>query len=157
MSLYLRSLLWTIICPGTVTLVLPWFILPGLNTNTVDWGWRQWTSLALMAAGAGILLWCIYAFASKGKGTLSPADPAKKLVIDGLYRYMRNPMYTGVTGILLGESLFSGSLHLLGYTALVFLIFNLFVRLYEEPYLRKQFGVEYDLYCKKVGRWLPNL
>ena len=156
MFLYLRSLLWAVICPGTVTLLLPWFILSGEHSTEADWTWRHWASLSLIAAGAGILLWCIYAFARQGKGTLSPADPARHLVVSGLYRYVRNPMYLGVTTILLGETLFFGSMPLLGYTGLVFLLFNLFIRLHEEPYLRRQFGAEYEQYCEKVGRWLPG-
>lgn len=112
--------------------------------------------MLLIGAGACILLWCIYAFARHGKGTLSPVDPARRLVVSGLYRYVRNPMYLGVTTVLLGETLFFKSMPLLGYTGLVFLLFNLFIRLYEEPYLRRQFGEAYERYCEKVGRWLPG-
>lgn len=156
MWLFLRSLLWVIICPGTVTMLLPWIILSRMDSGIQQWSRFQWSGMLLIGVGSSILFWCIYAFARQGKGTLSPVDPAKRLVISGLYRYTRNPMYVGVTVVLLGETLFFGSIPLLFYTGLVFLGFNLFIRLYEEPYLGKQFGDEYEQYCKQVGRWLPG-
>lgn len=156
MWLLLRSLLWVIICPGTVSMLLPWIILSWVGSGIQQWSRFQRSGMLLMVAGVCILLWCVYAFARQGKGTLSPVDPAKRLVISGLYRYTRNPMYVGVTVVLLGETLFFGSIPLLVYAGLVFLGFNLFIRLYEEPYLRQQFGEEYELYCKQVGRWLPG-
>lgn len=156
MWLFLRSLLWTILCPGTVAGLLPLLILSGVNPVESGWDWRHGLGVFLISIGAGILLWCIYTFARQGRGTLSPVDPAKRLVISGLYRYTRNPMYVGVTVILLGETIFFRSATLLGYTCLVFLGFNLFIRLHEEPYLRKKFGDEYARYCENVGRWLPH-
>ncbi len=156
MWLFLRSLLWVIICPGTVSMLLPWIILSRVGSGIHQWSRFQWSGMLLIGAGACILLWCIYAFATQGKGTLSPVDPARRLVVSGLYRYVRNPMYLGVTTVLLGETLLFESMPLLGYTGLVFLLFNLFIRLYEEPYLRRQFGEGYERYCEKVGRWLPG-
>ncbi len=156
MSVYLRSLLWTILCPGTVTLLLPCWLLSAPGWPDQPWTWRQWAGLAPVVAGGSVLFWCIYSFARHGKGTLSPVDPARRLVVSGLYRYVRNPMYVGIMAVLLGEARLFGSLILLGYAGLVFLIFNLFVRLYEEPYLRKQFGDEYARYCERVERWWPR-
>ncbi len=152
MSLFLRNLLWTILCPGTVTLLLPFLIFhPGYPQV---WGGLIWLGFLLIVTGAAILLRCIYAFAQEGKGTLSPADPAQHLVVKGLYRYTRNPMYVGVMLVLLGEALFFNSAGMAWYAAVVFVVFNLFIRFYEEPYLRKNFGVEYEEYCRRVGRWL---
>lgn len=156
MAIYLRSLLWTILCPGTVTLLLPWLILSNPLYAQQHRAWFQWAGLVPIIAGGSTLLWCIYSFARHGKGTLSPADPARRLVVTGMYRYVRNPMYVGVMGLLLGEALLFGSWPLLGYSATVFLMFNLFIRLHEEPYLRHQFGREYEQYCEKVGRWWPR-
>jgi len=156
MSIYLRSLLWTILCPGTVTLLLPWALLSGMEPVGDGWAGGRWPGGFLILAGGGVLFWCIYSFARHGKGTLSPVDPARRLVVSGLYRYTRNPMYVGVMAVLLGEALLFGSLILLSYAGLVFLVFNVFIRLYEEPYLRKQFGEEYNRYCEQVRRWWPR-
>ena len=110
--------------------------------------------LSLIIIGAGITLYCIYKFATEGKGTLSPADPTKRLVVKGLYRYSRNPMYIGVMLMLVGESTASRSATLWIYSLCVFTMFYLFILLFEEPRLKKDFGDEYDAYCKKVARWL---
>ena len=153
MSLFFRNLLWTLLCPGTVTLLFPsWFF--DLQWNVRPWHTLHWLGFLIILPGASILLRCIYAFAKEGKGTLSPADPARHLVVEGLYRYTRNPMYVGVMLVLLGEAIFFASTALLWYAAVIFLGLNVFIRLYEEPYLRRQFGVEYERYCQKVGRWL---
>jgi protein-S-isoprenylcysteine O-methyltransferase Ste14 len=79
------------------------------------------------------------------------------LVVHGLYRHVRNPMYLSVTAIVLGEAVLSGSAGLLVYWAVWFAAANLFVVFYEEPNLRRRFGVEYDRYTKAVGRWLPRV
>jgi len=156
MFLFLRSLLWTLLCPGTFAFLLPWYILSGFALNESGWGLRQYLGFVVVLTGTTILLWCVYAFARYGRGTLSPLDPARHFVYRGLYRYVRNPMYVGVLTILLGEALFFSSWTMLGYTAVVFAAFNLFIRLHEEPYLRKQFGEEYARYCEQVGRWIPG-
>jgi len=155
-SLFIRALFWTLICPGTVALLGPWCLLRGKEWNLIRWDWVSWLAAAAILTGAGVLFWCIAAFAVQGKGTLSPADPAKRLVVKGLYRYVRNPMYVGVTTILFGEAFLLKSMLLFGYAILVFILFNLFIRLHEEPYLRRQFGAEYEQYCRKVRRWLPG-
>jgi protein-S-isoprenylcysteine O-methyltransferase Ste14 len=95
-------------------------------------------------------------FGKFGKGTLSPLDPARHLVINGLYRYVRNPMYVGVMIILAGEAVWFWSLTLVLYAIVVFVLFNVFIIIYEEPYLRKQFGESYDRYRERVGRWIPG-
>ena len=97
---------------------------------------------------------CIARFATQGKGTLSPADPTKKLVVTGLYRYSRNPMYIGVLLILAGEMVFFQSLYLALYLLIIFAVFNLFVLLIEEPRLKKDFGEEYRIYANNVKRWI---
>ncbi|HKA57653.1 MAG TPA: isoprenylcysteine carboxylmethyltransferase family protein, partial [Gemmatimonadales bacterium] len=104
----------------------------------------------------GLLAACIWEFASRGRGTLSPVDPPKELVVQGLYRYVRNPMYLSVSTMLLGEALLARSIALLGYWAIFFAAANLFVIVYEEPILRRQFGDSYERYTKHVGRWLPR-
>ncbi len=156
--LILRSILFTFLLPGTVTVVIPYFIVSGGRVDHP--GSRAlWCFLGLLpiAMGAGILFWCIWDFAVAGRGTLAPVDPPKQLVVRGLYRYVRNPMYVGVMSILLGESLFFGSLSLLCYTLVFFTIAHLFVVLYEEPALLRQFGESYEAYRHRVHRWLPRI
>jgi len=95
-------------------------------------------------------------FAIQGLGTPAPVLPAKHLVITGLYRYVRNPMYVGVTAVIIGQALLLGSVRLLIYGAAVWLAFFIFVLVYEEPILRHTFGAEYDVFCQKVPRWIPR-
>jgi len=152
-----KSLFWTIVLPGTVTVYLPHLIVTRWSPTAFP-GWGIWQLFALipMGIGAAVLLHCIWGFAAVGRGTLSPVDPPKKLVVKGLYRYDRNPMYVGVVTILLGEALLLESLALLEYALVGFAAFNLFVILYEVPTLRHQFGESYEHYCRHVGRWLPG-
>jgi protein-S-isoprenylcysteine O-methyltransferase Ste14 len=103
-----------------------------------------------------LLLACIWEFAHSGHGTLSPVDPPKELVVRGLYRYVRNPMYVSVTMILVGELMLIRSLNFLIYIAIWFGIVNFFVIVYEEPALREQFGESYERYTRIVGRWIPR-
>jgi protein-S-isoprenylcysteine O-methyltransferase Ste14 len=109
-----------------------------------------------MVLGAAILVRCIWDFAAKGRGTLAPIDPPRQLVVQGLYRYVRNPMYLGVLLLLLGETAFFKSIALLQYTLAWFIIVNLFVVFYEEPALRHRFGDSYERYFRSVRRWLPT-
>ena len=108
-----------------------------------------------MLLGASIYLWCAWDFTFAGRGTPAPIDPPKALVVRGLYRYMRNPMYVGVLSILVGEALFFESRTLFEYAAIVFIFFYLFVVLYEEPVLKQKFGEPYQRYRQTVPRWLP--
>jgi protein-S-isoprenylcysteine O-methyltransferase Ste14 len=103
------------------------------------------------------LIASILEFARSGRGTLSPVDPPRALVVQGLYRYVRNPMYLGVSLILLGEAALSGSGDLLLYGLVWFLAANFFVMGYEEPRLRRRFGAGYERYARAVGRWIPRL
>jgi protein-S-isoprenylcysteine O-methyltransferase Ste14 len=152
--LALRSIFFTFVCPGTVTLLIPYFILRDQGPDYRPF-WHYAGALPI-GVGAGILFRCIFDFAVVGRGTLAPVDPPKNLVARGLYRYVRNPMYVGVVLILLGEALFFGSIALLWYALGFFGLVHLFVVLYEEPTLRRQFGESYEAYCRTVHRWLPS-
>lgn len=112
--------------------------------------------LLAIAVGGGLLATCIWEFARSGRGTLAPVDPPRELVVRGLYRYVRNPMYLSVTVIVLGEFLLTGSRALLVYWVVWFVAVNLFVIGYEEPTLRRRFGASYERYTQEVGRWLPG-
>jgi len=155
--LALRSLLWTILLPGFFAGYVPWRYF-GLDRVRLDWlNPGHVLGLSLISVGAMLLAACIFEFARSGRGTLSPVDPPRHLVVRGLYRYVRNPMYLSVTLIVLGEALVTQSLALAIYWAVWFLAVNLFVIGYEEPTLHRHFGASYDEYRRQVGRWIPRL
>ena len=105
--------------------------------------------------GAAVALWCIFTFATIGKGTPAPFDPPRRLVIRGPYRFVRNPMYIGATLALAGAALFYKSAPLLAYAAAFLVVCHLVVLVYEEPTLRRTFGADYEAYCQRVRRWWP--
>lgn len=118
---------------------------------------QQGAGMGIGAAGAVVALWCIVIFAFVGRGTPAPFDPPRRLVIQGPYRFVRNPMYMGAGLALASAALFYESLPLLGYTGLFFLATHVFVVWYEEPTLRRTFGQEYEAYCRQVRRWWPSV
>ncbi len=155
-SLFWRNLAFTILQPGLVACLFP-YLLEREKINLFfenPFHIWQYSGLVIFIAGWGIVIYCVYRFAIEGKGTLSPADPTKNLVIKGLYRYSRNPMYIGVVLALAGISLFATSLMLGIYSLLIFIIFDLFIRFVEEPRLERDFKAPYVNYKKEVRRWL---
>jgi len=155
-SLLLRNLFFTILQPGIVAGLIPFFILDKKLVDLFRLPVRihEKTGLFLFISGLIVMLICIFNFAVKGRGTLSPADPTKKLVSEGLYRYSRNPMYVGVMMILIGESVYTGSFSLLVYSLVILTAFHLFIVFREEPRLQRDFGEEYTEYSQKVRRWI---
>src|SRR5262249_16236541 len=109
------------------------------------------------AIGVLIYLWCAWDFGAAGSGTPAPIDPPKDLVVRGLYKWVRNPMYVGVLSFVIGEAMLFESPLMFGYAFLVFLLFSAFVILYEEPVLRTKFGDSYRRYCEVTPRWIPAL
>ena len=156
-SLFIRNLFFTLLLPGFVAGLAPYWILEGenaFNSFPTPFHFLQIPGILFFIPGITILINCITRFAFEGRGTLAPIDPTRKLVVGGLYRYSRNPMYIGVMAILAGESLFFQSWNLVLYSILVFIAFNLFIMFVEEPRLRRDFGKEYKEYCQRVRRWL---
>jgi protein-S-isoprenylcysteine O-methyltransferase Ste14 len=154
--LALRSLLWTILLPGVVAGYVPWRFF-GLGRTPFDLtSPTQLLGLVCIGLGVVLLAACIFEFAWSGRGTLSPADPPRHLVVRGLYRYVRNPMYLSVTMILMGEALVVHSVALTIYWAIWFAAANIFVLCYEEPALRRRFGSSYNEYTQQVRRWIPR-
>ena len=151
--LWMRALFFFLLLPGNVAYLVPIWI--GATTGTPP-GVLRWPGLALQIAGSAVLLWCVRDFAVRGRGTLAPVDPPTELVAEGLYRWVRNPMYVGVLTTLGGHALWFGSRALLLYAALVFAAFHLFVTLYEEPHLAQRFGESYLRYRASVPRWIPR-
>src|SRR6266852_4449187 len=157
MLLFLKNFLFTVFVPGSVAVFIPYRIVVRADPGLVFAPWRLLWSAPLFLLGAGIYFWCLWNFAVTGRGTPAPIDPPKRLVVRGLYRRVRNPMYLGILLVLSGEALFFRSRALLGYAGLVFLFFFLFVVAYEEPALTRKFGQDYERYCDSVPRWIPRL
>jgi protein-S-isoprenylcysteine O-methyltransferase Ste14 len=111
----------------------------------------------LLVIALPVLVSAFVRFARDGLGTPAPVAPTERLVVTGAYRYVRNPMYVAVLSAIVGQGLLLGQTVLLGYAALVALLVVSFVRLYEEPVLRRQFGEEYEAYRRAVPGWLPRL
>lgn len=151
-----RSLLWTILVPGVVAGYVPWrfFGLQAIQFDSLNP--LHLIAVATIVVGAVLLAICIVDFARYGRGTLAPVDAPRQLVVQGLYRYVRNPMYLSVTAILFGELLLTGTSALRVYWMIWFAAVNLVVIGYEEPTLRNRFGAAYDSYAHEVGRWLPR-
>lgn len=122
----------------------------------MDIGYIRTIGLIPVLFGVFVYIRCAWSFASKGKGTPAPIDPPKELVLQGMYKYVRNPMYIGVLSLLIGEAIFFASLLIALYTVLVFICFHLFVVACEEPTLRAKFGDSYRRYCDSVPRWIPR-
>ncbi len=157
MLLLVRALTYSTLFIGLLLIYMPARLLSwsGLvRPAAVDI--QQVLGMIIGGIGAGAALWCIFTFVSIGKGTPTPFDPPRRLVIRGPYRFVRNPMYIGAGLALAGAALFYGSLALLCYAGIFILITGLFVIFYEEPTLRRSFGPEYEAYCRKVNRWWPR-
>jgi protein-S-isoprenylcysteine O-methyltransferase Ste14 len=151
MVLALKNLLFTVAVPGTIGVYLP-LMLSG--SRPVATGFVLALALLLFTIGGSIYVWCVFDFASFGRGTPLPLDPPRKLVRRGLYRYSRNPMYVGVLTVILGWAALYQSVAVATYGLAIALSFHTFVLFYEEPTLRKLFGSEYEQYCAEVSRWL---
>ncbi len=152
----LKSFLFILIVPGTVTVLVPWALVAYLGTGLFDFGPLSALAIPLWALGAAGLLWCAWDFAEKGEGTPAPIDAPKKLVVSGLYRYVRNPMYVSALTILLGQFLWFGSRWVFAYMLFMFTAFHLFITNYEEPNLKRLFGAQFERYARAVPRWLPR-
>ena len=153
----LKDIIFTIFVPGTITILIPYWILTrNFAVVSSHWGMPQYLALLPVLLGVSVYFRCVWDFASVGRGTPAPIDPPKVLVVCGLYRYVRNPIYLGVLFVLLGEAVFFESWALSRYAIGVFVIFHLFVIVYEEPSLRRKFGESYERYCRSVRRWIPG-
>ena len=152
--LILKNLLFTLIVPCSAAVYIPYLLT---RKDTAYGGISLPIAILFFATGAVIYLWCQWHFASYGKGTPAPIDAPKKLVVRGLYKYVRNPMYVGVVTTILGWVILYHSLRLVRGAVFIWICFELFIVFYEEPHLRKIFGAEYEQYCANVGRWFPKI
>jgi protein-S-isoprenylcysteine O-methyltransferase Ste14 len=149
-----ETLAFTVFVPGTVAGYLPWRLRR--NALPVS-GAEEWAAITVIAIGIAIYLYtAFWGFAVIGGGTPAPIAPTRILVVKGLHRFVRNPMYIGVALVIGGQAWLFHSLHIAIYLACMLLIVHLFVIFYEEPTLHEQFGEEYDRYRASVPRWIPK-
>lgn len=156
MVLFLKNVLFTVLVPGTVAVGIPYRIASRAGPRLVIEASQLLWSAPLFVLGAAIYFWCLWAFAVTGRGTPAPIDPPTHLVVRGLYRRVRNPMYLGVLLVVAGWAVLSRSGVVVVYGLGVAGVFHLAVLLVEEPMLRHRFGASYEAYCRAVNRWLPG-
>jgi protein-S-isoprenylcysteine O-methyltransferase Ste14 len=161
--LILKTILAIVALPFAVSILVPAYVLQSAGDDRIGWGWPfPWAtlpaSIGLLFIGIGLyfLIATIRLFATVGRGTLAPWHPPQKLVVQGPYRYVRNPMITGVLSILIGESIFFGSLSVLYWFIFAAALNGIYIPLVEEPDLVRRFGKDYLRYKKNVPRWIPR-
>src|SRR5215831_4351301 len=150
------STAFLVIAPGVVAGLVPWW----LTGWQPDVGWPvpvRITGAVLTGAGAVVLLTAFAQFAIQGRGTPAPPAPTEQLVVRGLYRYVRNPMYLAVLATIIGQALLLSRSGLLGYAAAVAAAVITFVYGYEQPTLTRRYGAQYQAYKRAVPGWRPRL
>jgi len=154
----LGSALFFVVAPLALAGFVPWWM--------TQWEFRPaFFGVELTRAFGGMLLFAgvpglvdsFTRFALEGLGTPAPIAPTQKLVVTGLYRFVRNPMYIAVVAVIFGQALLFGDQPLLWYGALFWLACHIFVVTYEEPTLKRTFGLEYETFRANVPRWIPRL
>lgn len=146
------SAVFLVIAPGFVAGLVPWWISHWRIETSFFGIWRSVLLVGYWSRWAQVACW-IRLFAVQGLGTPAPVFPTRHLVVTGLYRFVRNPMYVAVVSTILGQALILGSVE---YAGFVWLLFHVFVLVYEEPTLRGSFGSEYQRFCAAVPRWIPR-
>jgi protein-S-isoprenylcysteine O-methyltransferase Ste14 len=156
MWLLFKNLLFTVLVPGFVAGWVPLvFLRPRAPAPAALTPWHI-AAAPLLLVGALVYLACVWQFGTSGRGTPAPIDPPKKLVMRGLYLWVRNPMYLGLLLVVLGEAVFFREPVLLLYFVFLASAFQLFVVAVEEPGLRQRFGALYSDYCNATNRWRPG-
>lgn len=154
----LGSALFFVVAPCVLAGLIPW--------SMTHWEFRpaffglegaRWVGVLLIVVGLPGLVDSFARFALQGLGTPAPVAPTKNLVVTGLYRHVRNPIYVAVVAIILGQAMLFGDWRLLWYAALLWLFFHVFVLVYEEPTLEQTFGAQYEAYRANVRRWVPRV
>ncbi|MQA94902.1 MAG: isoprenylcysteine carboxyl methyltransferase [Streptosporangiales bacterium] len=149
--------LFFVVGPGTVLGLVPWWITGWeFREPLPNWWAAQTVGVLLIIAGLAPLVGAFIEFA-KARGVPVPVTPTQHLVVDGFNRYVRNPMYVGLSTVVLGETLLFGRFELLWWVAFIVVITMTFVRFYEEPALKRLFGAEYEEYLRNVPGWIPRL
>jgi protein-S-isoprenylcysteine O-methyltransferase Ste14 len=151
------SLVFLVLVPGVVAGLVPWWLTGWRFQNPLPyWVPLRVGGLILLAAGVVVLLQAFVRFVVEGLGTPAPVAPTERLVVGGLYRYVRNPMYLAVAAIVMGQALALGQPILLLYAGAFAVAVAAFVHWYEEPTLRRRFGDQYEAYRRAVPAWWPR-
>ena len=152
------SALFFSLAPGVVAGVVPWWLTRWEARDPLPyWPPLRWVGVLLIVAGAAVVIHAFVRFVVEGAGTPAPVAPTERLVVGGLYRHVRNPMYLGLLSAIVGQAVVLGQPVLVTYAAVMLMAFATFVRLYEEPALRRRYGAEYDTYRRAVPGWWPRL
>ena len=152
------SAVFFLVAPGTVVGLIPWLLTSWQVREPVPyWAPMRVLEGILLVAGLIVLIHAFVRFVVEGLGTPAPIAAPVRLVVGGLYRYVRNPMYVAILATLVGQALLLGQLTLLLYPAAFWLIAAAFVRWYEEPTLTRRFGADYEAYRRAVPAWWPRL
>jgi protein-S-isoprenylcysteine O-methyltransferase Ste14 len=152
------SAIFLVVAPGTLAVYIPWTVCHWhFARPLLGFFLFRIIGAVMIFAGLPVLFDSFARFAMQGLGTPAPVAPPQRLVVTGLYRYVRNPMYVAVSLLLFGQGLFFGSVRLLEYGIVIWLAFFAFVVFYEEPALYRKFGNEYQEFCARVPRWIPRL
>lgn len=151
----LRHLLAILVLPFVMVVVIPRWILRANPTH----GSTPFVigGVIFFAVGFFLFAWCLALFASRGKGTLAPWDPPKRLVVSGPYLHVRNPMISGVLAMIIGEALCYGSWRVAVWALAFFVLNQIHFLIFEEPDLQRRFGNKYVEYRRSVPRWIPKL
>jgi protein-S-isoprenylcysteine O-methyltransferase Ste14 len=154
----LGTVVFVLLAPGSVVVLGPW-LLTGWHVASPLLGWQvtRWLGWGLLGLALPLFVVFNLRFVVEGHGTPVPIAPTDRLVVGGPFRWVRNPGYVSVVTLLVGQALVFGSPGVLGYAVVVAIAFHLVVVLYEEPTLRRQFGTDYETYCRAVPRWVPRL
>ena len=154
----LGSAIFFVVAPCTLAGLVPWWIT-GWQLQPPFLGLELTRGLGAMMILAGVpgIVDSFARFALQGLGTPAPIAPPRNLVVTGLYRYVRNPMYVAVVAIILGQAVLIGDRRLIVYGALLWLFFHVWVVAYEEPTLEQTFGKEYEAFRAAVPRWIPRM
>jgi protein-S-isoprenylcysteine O-methyltransferase Ste14 len=150
----LGSALFFVIAPGVMAGVVPWLITGYADPAAPPYAVL---GLALVVVGLAALVACFMQFVREGRGTPAPVAPTQELVVGGLYRWVRNPMYLAVGAVILGQAVIFTSVGVLVWLGLFGLAVVTFVVAYEQPTLRSTYGASYDAYCRAVPAWWPRL
>ena len=152
------SAVFFLVAPGTVVGLIPWLLTGWQVREPLPyWAPMRVLGVILLAAGLFALVQAFVRFVVEGLGTPAPIAAPERLVVGGLYRHVRNPMYVAILAAIVGQALLLGQLGLLLYPAAFWLMAAAFVRFYEEPALTRRFGADYEAYRRAVPAWWPRL
>jgi protein-S-isoprenylcysteine O-methyltransferase Ste14 len=153
------SAVFFLLVPGVVGGLIPWLLTGGwhVRQSLPYWVLVRVLGGVLLVAGLIALVGAFVRFVVEGFGTPAPVAAPERLVVGGVYRYVRNPMYVAVLAAIVGQSLLLGQLGLLLYAGVVWVAVAAFVRFYEEPTLTRRFGADYEAYRRAVPAWWPRL